>query len=147
MANLDFYQRAVSTDQGSATVGAGISSTSVSGGPFAGVQRLVFYIFAGAGGAADDVTLLTTALPAKSFILNVQFMTIGLVAASTVTLRDAAAGAGNAYSTALSSATAGLVAVATTTRAVAAAVNTSLFLRRSDSAISGVLLVDLIQTV
>lgn len=148
MSTFDVYPRAQGTDPGSVSSGAvqGISSTSASGGPFM-PQAMSFYIKAGAGGSADDVSLFVSALPAKCFILDVVFLPITGVAMSTVTLRDATAGGGNAYSSALASATAGTLARTTTTLGTAAAAASSLYLRRSDSGAAGVLTIEYIPTV
>lgn len=147
MATFDVYPRAKGTDAGSVAVpNQGISSTSASGGPFVPMM-MSFYIKAGAGGSADDVTLLSSALPDKMFILDVAFLPSASVATHTVTLRDTAAGGGTAYSSALSGAAAGTLGRTTTTQGTAAAAASSLFARRSDSAVAGVLTITYIPTV
>lgn len=147
MPSFDVYPRAKGTDAGSAAVAnQGISSTGASGGPFAPAQ-MSFFIKAGAGGSADDVTLMSAALPDKMFVLDVVFLPTASVATHTVTLRDTAAGGGTAYSSALSGATAGTLARTTTTQGTAAAAASSLFARRSDSAVAGVLTISYIPTV
>jgi hypothetical protein len=147
MANYDIFPRTVGTDPGAASPGSqGISSTSASGGPFL-VQEECFYVAAGAGGSADDVTFYSSALPSKRLILDVSFLPITGVASSTVTLRDAAAGAGNALSSALASVTAGTLARSTTTKGTAQAAASSMFLRRSDSGVAGVVSILWVPTV
>jgi hypothetical protein len=147
MASYDVFPRTVGTDPGSASPGAqGVSSTSASGGPFI-PQEECFYIAAGAGGAADDVTLYSSALPSKRFVLDVAFLPITGVASSTVTLRDATAGGGNALSSALASVTAGTLARTTSTKATAQAAASSMYVRRSDSGVAGILSIFWIPTV
>lgn len=147
MPTYDVYERAQGTDPGSVSPGnQSISSTSASGGPFV-PQSMSFFLAAGAGGSADDVTLFSSSLPQKAFILNVSLMPTVGVSMATVTLRDAAAGGGNAYSSALAAGTAGTLAATTTTRATAAAAASSLFARRSDSGVAGVLTITYIPTV
>jgi hypothetical protein len=148
MSNYDKYKLGITTDPGSIVPNAigGVSNSSVSGGPFQDESQ-TFWIVAGAGGSADDVTLNSAALPYKAFITQVRFIPLTGVASSNVTLRSAAAGAGTAYSSALASVTAGTVAATTTVATAAAAAGSSLYLRRSDSGIAGILQVSFLPTV
>lgn len=149
MAEYDVYPRVQGTDKGSASVlNQGISSTSASGGPYAPARK-AFYVAAGAGGSADDVTIYNSALEHKQFLVKVEFLTITGVAMSTVTLRTAAAAGGSALSSALTSATAGNLSTSTgaTACATALAADTSMHLRRSDSGVAGILYLDFVPTV
>lgn len=146
--NYDAYPRTISSDPGSAAVApGGISSVAASGGPFV-PQQWSFYVKAGAGGSADDVTLYASALPCKCYILRVEFVAHATVSAGTITLRTATAGGGSALSAAVVAATAGaqtFSATALPTSALAA--DSSIYARRSDSAITGVLTITYIPTV
>jgi hypothetical protein len=148
MSNYDSYPRTVGTDQGSgALASGGVSSVAASGGPFV-PQQWSFFILAGAGGSADDVTLFAAALPVKCYVLRVEFFATATVGSGTVTLRTAAAAGGSALSAAVVAATAGaqtFSATALPTAALAAA--SSIYARRSDSAVAGVLTITYVPTV
>jgi hypothetical protein len=93
-------------------------------------------IAAGAGGAADDVTLtdhLAVGIEIVDVILHVATAGAG---GSTATVRSAAAGAGDALSSALSTAATGVVR-SVLTAAATAADGAALYLRRSDNALAG----------
>jgi hypothetical protein len=140
--NYDVYSRVESTDQGSIQPGAM---------PAAGlVPTQAFCIYApmasgGLTGTADDVTVRAADLPQKYRVvrLDVLISTAG-AGGSTVTLRDAAAGAGNALSTALSTASQGRVTDALT---VTSTEDTSLYLRRSDRSAVGEAWIWIVPTV
>lgn len=145
--SYDNYGRVVGTDPGSAAVyPGGVSSTSASGGSFV-PQQVTFFMAAGAGGSADDVTLQSSNLPAKCYILDAVLMPTVGVSMATVTLRSAAAGGGTAYTSALAAGTAGTLSRTSTTVATAVAASTSLFARRSDSGVAGLVTVTFIPTV
>jgi hypothetical protein len=93
-------------------------------------------IAAGAGGAADDVTL-TDHLPVGIEIVDVilHVATAG-AGGSTATVRTAAGGAGTALSSALSTAATGVARSVLATAATAAG-GAALYLRRSDNALAG----------
>lgn len=148
MANFDQYGRSASTSIGGPTaVPNGFTSSSASNGP-ALPQKWAFYIKAGAGGSADDVTLFSSALPVKAYIVSVSFTAQATVSMGTITLRDAAGGGGNALSAAVTAASSGAVASsATAIPATAAAAGSSVFARRSDSGIAGVLVIEYVPTV
>jgi hypothetical protein len=97
---------------------------------------------AGGGGAADDVTVYAlNALPYKFRVLWARMIVSGAVGGSTAALRTQAAGAGTLLAT-MNTAAAGLVPSPNTGFAetvVAPATTAGLFVRRSDSAIAGVL--------
>jgi len=146
MSNFDVYDRSQGQDAGSPALPGSITSTSASGGAFVPCS-MSFYIKAGAGGSADDVTLFSSALPAKMFVLDIGFACITAVSMSTVTLRDTSGGGGNALSTAMSSGTAGNVVRTTVIPSSAAAAASSMFLRRSDNGAAGILTITYIPTV
>lgn len=91
---------------------------------------------AGAGGSADDVTIFSTNAPVGFLSLHIIARISTAVLGSTVTVRDAAAGGGNALSTAMSSAATGVVQTNSSLPHSIAA-NGSLFVRRSDSGVAG----------
>ncbi len=96
---------------------------------------------AGGGGAPDDVTLVSAALPFPVRITGVAQMTSTGVVGQTVQLRTAAGGGGSALSSALAAAAAGTTYNSdSVTRTLAA--NASVFLRRSDSGIAGTILIE-----
>ncbi len=149
MANYDKYGRTVSTDKGSASAQPdGISSVSASGGPYV-PQRWVFQLAAGAGGSADDVTLFSSALPFKCQLLDAYVKSDTTVSMGTVTLRSASGGGGTALSSAITAAAAGIVSRSAGVAGIATALasGSSLYARRSDSAIAGQLVIEYIPTV
>ena len=112
------------------------------GGQF--VEQVISYhaVTAGAGGAADDVTIYNANLPFRMRIVDAYFLTTaGEAGGRTVTLRSAAVGAGTAYTSAITCTATGKAFDNITTAPAVAAQNSSLFLRRSDSAIAGVLVI------
>lgn len=103
-----------------------------------GVPVTVAVTFAaGAGGAADDVTIMAS-VPYQVRILDVILMVSTAVGGSSATVRNQAGGGGTALSTALSTAATGTVRnndTATRTTSL------GLFLRRSDSGVAGSVIV------
>jgi hypothetical protein len=87
-------------------------------------------------GQADDVTLYAAAAPFKFRILDVVAKVSAAVALSTLTLRTATGGGGSALSSDLSSATTGTKRDDATASATVAAAG-SVYLRRSDRAVAG----------
>lgn len=119
---------------GVAQIAVGSPSTAVEKGiPF--VIRKTFA--AGTPGAADDVTLYAASNPQKFRLLDAVAVITSTVTDGTVTLRTAAAGAGTALSNAIAAATASTARLAATTATTTVAVSGSLYLRRSDAAIAG----------
>lgn len=95
-------------------------------------------------GAADDVTVMAVT-PFEMRILDVQQVTTTAVGASTVTLRTAAAGAGTDLSGALASAATGRAASVKASTDVVAK-GGALFLRRSDRAVAGEIIITVLRT-
>jgi hypothetical protein len=99
---------------------------------------------AGGGGAADDVTIYAAnALPFKFRVLDVVAHIVANVALSTLEIRSRAGGLGTLAST-VSSATAGRVngaAPSNATVALTPGALEGLFIRRSDNAVSGEVIV------
>lgn len=96
---------------------------------------------AGAGGAPDDVTIYNANAPFLFRVVDVKVLISTNVGGATVTLRDAAAGAGNALSDALDAATTGTKRDAALTATGTVAEGGSLILRRSDSGVAGEIVV------
>ena len=120
----------------------GASATGSGTGNPGLVSSFQFSIPAGGGGAVDDVTLFPANLPADVEVIGANFLTIGNVAGSTVQVRTAAGGGGNAVSGPISTAAAGRLwesAGGGVASAGLFASGSSMFLRRSDSAVWGVL--------
>lgn len=111
----------------------GDTTTGASSGDLL-VYRYVFA--AGTAGTADDVTVVS-GLPNKIQVLDVTLRVSTLIGGSTCTLRDAVGGAGNALSSALSSATVALVRDALTSVAPVVPAGGGLYLRRSDRGVAG----------
>lgn len=120
----------------------GASSTGSGPGNPGLVGSFLFTVPAGGGGAADDVTLFNANLPADVEVIGANFLTVGAVALSSVQVRNAAGGGGTAITGPIAtdavgrlweSAGGGLTSAGPFTN------GTSWFLRRSDSAVSGVL--------
>lgn len=86
-------------------------------------------------GTPDDITIATN-LPFKS---RIQSVALGITTASatTGTLRDAAAGGGNALSNAISVSSAGIISWNLTTTRPTLAAGSALYLRRADRAFAG----------
>jgi hypothetical protein len=100
---------------------------------------------AGAGGAADDVSIFTSNAPFNFRITEVIVYTTTAVSLSTVTLRSATGGLGSALSSAISTTTTGQTSnnnTATTTVASAS----SLIIRRSDSGVAGEVVIFAVKT-
>jgi hypothetical protein len=101
---------------------------------------------AGTTGSADDVAV-ALAVPFGFRIVDVKLVVLTVKAAATVTLRTATAGGGSALSEALSVATAGYVRLGTaSTATTTVAAGGNVYLRRSDRACAGELLIELIKT-
>lgn len=137
----DVYSRGQSADQGGSSIG--IPTTGGLGPVF---QIAIPCAAGGATGAADDVTV-TSALPFKAVLTDVKFYTSTATAMSTVTLRTATAGAGTALTSDISSGSTGAASTAFTGGTFATltvAKDTALYLRRSDRAVVGTLVVSLV---
>lgn len=92
---------------------------------------------AGAGGSADDVTVTLTGMPAATILDSFFVCTAGNDTGRTVTLRTAAAGAGSAVTDAFDCATTGVKRNAGMLTFPAVTAAQVLYLRRSDSAVAG----------
>jgi hypothetical protein len=104
-------------------------------------------VAAGAGGAADDVTVFNAAVPTKVRVADCFFITTTNVATKNVTLRDAAAGGGNALSSALSANATGTARNALTVATKTVAASGSMYIRRDDSGIAGEMWILLVPTL
>lgn len=80
-----------------------VSEGGVPTGLGIGLSHKAHYDIGGGGGGAPADATLIASMPWPARILNVELITSTAVVASTVTLRDALAGGGNALSDALSS--------------------------------------------
>lgn len=100
---------------------------------------------AGAGGSADDITLVSAATPFAMRVLEVITVTTTGVMAATCTLRTATGGAGTALSSAMAAASAGRTSSTLSTTTEVAA-GSSLVLRRSDSGIAGEVIIRVLRT-
>lgn len=111
---------------------AGAGAVGVAGVPF------VIYvpIVAGITGAADDV-LVTDSVPIACQILDVKAIVTTIGAGDTWTFRDAAAGAGNALSNAISVAVAGVIPWGVTALPAALAAASDIYVRRTDDTTAG----------
>lgn len=110
---------------------------------------IVITFAAGGGGAADDVTIFNASAPFAFKITEiVPYITGGAAVGRTIQLRSAAGGAGAAQSDVHSAAATGRApaTVGTITALPAVALNGSVFLRRSDSAITGDLVIRCVRT-
>lgn len=92
---------------------------------------------AGAGGSADDVVIYASNAPYAFDIIHVVAKIVTVVSASTIQLRDTAAGAGTTLSDALTSATTGVRQNTAATTSPSVLRNGTLILRRSDSGVAG----------
>lgn len=101
------------------------------------VVAVFFSIAAGAGGAADDVTLFSSAIPHNLRWIEWRPIITTAVALATVEVRSASGGGGSALSSVFVAATAGEAAISASWTATAtSASGTSAFLRRSDSGVA-----------
>ena len=116
-------------------VAAALHGTSALGLEGTGLDIIADFT-AGTPGSAGDV-FITDQLPFKFRILSVSLSVTTAIAGKTVTLRDAAAGAGTALSDAMSAATDGIVAWNLTTTRPTLAANSALYLRLSDMGLAG----------
>ena len=120
----------------SVIVPAKLSASITFGVPFLITQPLT----AGVAGTADDVTIYSANAPFDFRIVDVWLLVSAAIGGSTVQLRSATGGGGSALSSALSSAATGTVRNNdTATRQVAS--GGSLFVRRSDRAVAGRILI------
>jgi hypothetical protein len=101
------------------------------------VMAITVPMVAGAAGTADDVAIYTADAPFAFRVLDTVLFISTLINPSTVTLRDAAAGAGNALSDALVSTTTGTKRNTALTALGSVALGGSLVLRRSDRGVAG----------
>lgn len=94
---------------------------------------------AGTPGTADDVTVFSLAVPFRMRLLDAWAVISTAIGATTLSIRDTAAGAGTLMVPAIASAAAGLNRAAGTTPTVTSQVaeNGSLFIRRSDRGVAG----------
>lgn len=104
-----------------------------------GALVLVKTIAAGAAGTADDVTIYDADVPFDMVLYDCMFICTTLINPSTTTLRDTAGGAGTALSTAFNTATAGNKRNTDMATAPTLSEGDSVFLRRSDRGVAGVL--------
>lgn len=100
----------------------------------------------GVTGTPDDVTIFNANAPFAFEIMDVQLVTSTNISMSTCTLRTAAAGGGTAVSDALSSGSTGIARNSAKTDTPAIAKGGSLFLRRSDRAVAGELIIRVMRT-
>lgn len=107
---------------------------TTAGGGIISIFRFAFS--AGAGGSADDVTLLA-ATPFPIGLLEYHVTISTAVGGSTVQVRTATGGGGSALGQALSTAATGLIRETTRTAGSLVAAGTPLILRRSDSGVAG----------
>lgn len=123
---------------GSCADAAVLPGTSAVG--YAGVPYCIFAVLAagGATGEADDV-FVTDAVPSKSRILGIDLSISTGIAASTITLRSAAAGGGTALSDAIATTAASDQGVNpwNHTSFPEVAAGSDLYFRRSDRAVVG----------
>jgi hypothetical protein len=104
-----------------------------------GALVLVKTIAAGTPGTADDVTIYNANVPFDMVLYDCMFICTTLINPSTTTLRDTAGGAGAALSTAFNTATAGNKRNTDMATAPTLGEGDSVFLRRSDRGVAGVL--------
>lgn len=129
------------------TGGAGVADASIDSNAIGKIDALDmspeivmhFPVAAGAGGSADDVTVLNANAPFDFKVLSTVFIVTTNVSGKNVQLFPQAAGAGTALSTSLSANATGRVSDAGTAPQKVSK-GGSLFLRRSDSGVAGNLL-------
>lgn len=88
-------------------------------------------------GVADDVVVYTANAPFAFRVIDTYMNVVTAIGGKTVTVRDAAAGGGNAMSDAMSAASTGVVRNTTLTTTRTIALNGSLVVRRSDNGVAG----------
>lgn len=126
MANYDTPYHAVSTDPGAASNMGAVPA----GGGVTGQVNVIRVAVSATAGASGDVTV---AMPQKARVLDSYLIVTTGVGSSTVQLFDQAAGAGNALSSAMSTASGALVRNASTAATVAVTTG-NIFLRWSAGA-------------
>ena len=130
---------AVNLDNVAQLVGA--SAVGLVGVPFV----IIGTFTAGVTGQADDVLVTDVGIPGKCILIDAKLSVTTAKGAATVTLRDAAAGAGNALSNAISVAATGLIPWVPPSLPTLAA-GSGIYLRRSDRACAGSVILTLAMT-
>jgi hypothetical protein len=115
---------------------AGAGAVGTAGVPFVVYAPLT----AGITGAADDV-LVTDSVPLACRIVDIKAVVTTIGAGDTWTLRDAAAGGGNALSNAISTAVAGVIPWGVTAIPADLVAASDLYVRRTDDTTDGVLII------
>lgn len=111
-----------------------------------GATFAIYVAFAaGAGGAADDVTIYSSNAPFAFRILDVTLLISTAIALSSVQLRSASGGGGAALSSSLTSVVTGTTRNNDSSTPTVAA-SGSVFLRRSDSGIAGEVIILCVKT-
>ncbi|HJU22758.1 MAG TPA: hypothetical protein VJ891_09625 [Casimicrobiaceae bacterium] len=146
MASYDSTPKVVTSDQGG---GSGFfpGEMPAAGGVPVPCGVIWMSIAAGAGGAADDVTVYNASCPTKYRIVDCFFICTTNVATKNVTVRDASGGGGNALSSALSCNATGTARNNLTSGTKTVAQNGSIYLRRDDSGIAGELCILVLPTL
>jgi hypothetical protein len=121
-----------------------VIAVTAQGFGFVNVVRTTFT--AGAGGAADDVTILTGLPWSGGVVLDTILYVSTAVSGSTCTFRSAVGGLGIPYSDALNTAATGVKRSTALTSTPSVAGNGNIFLRRSDSGVAGTAVVYLLRT-
>jgi len=110
--------------------------------PLAALATIFVAIPAGGGGAPDDVEVWPlNGLPFQFRVLDAVAYVTTAVGASTLELRDEAAGAGNLLASAASAATGRQANTAAATGSAVPGASKGLFVRRSDSGVAAELVV------
>lgn len=115
---------------------AGAGAVGTAGVPFVIYAPLT----AGITGAADDV-LITDSVPLACRIVDIKAIVTTVGVADTWTLRDAAAGGGNALSDAISVAVAGVIPWGVTAIPADLVAASDLYVRRTDDTTDGALII------
>jgi hypothetical protein len=122
-----------------AVVMAGAGAVGQTGVPFV----IHVPVVAGITGAADDV-LVTDTVPLACRIVDVKCVVTTVGAADTWTLRDAAAGGGNALSDAISVAVAGVIPWGVTALPADLVAASDIYVRRTDDTTDGAVVITLL---
>lgn len=101
---------------------------------------------AGGGGSADDVIIFSANAPFGFRILDSKFYISEIVALATIRLRDATAGAGNVLSDAIAAGVTGSISNVLKSSTDTIAASGTLVVRRSDSAVAGEVIINIIKT-
>lgn len=137
---LDTYETASGMLTAPGSVEAADLSAVAADTAAAASQVIRVPLVAGAGGSADDVTVFAAgALPYKMRIMDARLNVTTQVVGSTCAIRDQAAGAGTLV-TSLSSNATGRVESTGASVVLTPGASVGLFVRRSDSAVAGELL-------